>query len=60
MKDVTKMFLWLSVFLVVSSMNGYMGAYPDIEHFIGIITTLLMSVCLSLIALVIEISRENK
>jgi hypothetical protein len=60
MKDLTRLLLVLSAFLVVSSMVGYEEAYPDVEHFIGIIAILLMSACLSLMAIAIEISKESK
>lgn len=69
MKDLTKIFLGLSVFLVVSSIVIYQdvfelydrgGQYPDIEHFMGSAAMLLISACFSLIASVIEVSKENK
>lgn len=69
MKTPTMILLALSGFLVVSSMIGYQeifdlynrgGPYPGVERFIGVALVLFMSVCLSLMAVVIEISKENK
>lgn len=57
MKDLTKILLTLSVFLIVTSIVEYREIM--VEPSTGIVIALLMSACLSLIAGVIEISNRN-
>jgi hypothetical protein len=61
MKDLTKILLWSS--LEIGEEFGLYNVgvdYPGVGRFMGVVVMLLMPACLSLMAAVIEISKENK
>lgn len=58
MRDLTKILLTLSVFLIVESIVECRDIM--VEGSMGIAISLLISICLLLIAVVLEISKEHK